>query len=73
MGLMRPQRRGRLLLSNIKITWVKSCIGYPKDQAGTLNALGLRRRGQVVELPDSLVVKGMINKVRHLVKVEVVA
>ncbi len=59
-------------MSTLRITWVKSCIGYPKGQGGTLKALGLRRHGQVVEHPDSLVVKGMINKVRHLVKVEVV-
>jgi len=56
----------------LKITWVKSAIGYPEDQKRTIRALGLRRLQQSVELPDCGPTRGMITKVRHLVKVEAV-
>ena len=52
------------------ITWVKSDIGYSKDQKRTIKALGLRRLNQSVVHDDSATVRGMVNKVRHLVKVE---
>ena len=54
----------------IKVTLVKSSIGYPARQKGTVRALGLRRIGQVVEHSDTPVIRGMIDKVSHLVKVE---
>jgi large subunit ribosomal protein L30 len=54
----------------LRITWVKSTIGYEQDQRGTIRALGLHRRGQVVEQADTLVIRGMIRKVSHLVHVE---
>jgi len=54
----------------LRITWVKSDIGYSEDQKGTIRALGLRRLHQTVEKEDSPVVRGMVHKVRHLVKVE---
>ena len=54
----------------LQITWVKSSIGYPVDQKRTIRALGLRRRGDVVEQPDNAPIRGMVNKVRHLVTVE---
>ena len=57
-------------MSKVRITWVKSSIGYAKDQRRTLEALGLRRLNQVVEHDDSASIRGMINKVRHLVKAE---
>ena len=53
------------------VTWVKSGIGYAEDQKRTLRALGLRRLNQSVTHHDSISIRGMINKVRHLVKVEV--
>ena len=56
--------------SRIKVTWVKSSIGYSARQKNTVRALGLRRLGQTVEHDDSPVIRGMINKVSHLVKVE---
>ena len=59
--------------SNLRITWVKSSIGYSKRQKGTIRALGLRRLGDVVEQSDTPVTRGMINKVSHLVRVEEVA
>ena len=53
------------------VTWVKSGIGYAEDQKRTLKALGLQRLNQSVTHDDSASIRGMINKVRHLVKVEV--
>ncbi len=52
------------------ITWVKSGIGYAEDQRRTLKALGFRRLNQSVTHDDSPSIRGMINKVKHLVKVE---
>ena len=56
----------------LKITWVKSDIGYPKAQKRTLKALGLSRLNQVVEHEDTASIQGMLVKVRHLIKFEVV-
>jgi large subunit ribosomal protein L30 len=49
---------------------VKSVIGTPQDQRATVRSLGLRKIHQHVELPDTPVVRGMILKVRHLVRVD---
>ena len=57
-------------MAKISVTLVKSGIGYKEDQKRTLKALGLRRMNQSVVHDDSAVVRGMINKVRHLVTVE---
>ena len=54
----------------LSITWVKSGIGYSVEQKRTLKALGFRRLNQSVTHDDSGSIRGMINKVRHLVKVE---
>jgi large subunit ribosomal protein L30 len=54
----------------IKITLTRSPIGYSKRQKGTVRALGLRRMNHTVEHDDSPVIRGMIAKVSHLVKVE---
>lgn len=56
--------------NTIRIRQVKSGIGYPKDQRATLVGLGFRRMNQVVELEDTASVRGMINKVSHLLVVE---
>jgi large subunit ribosomal protein L30 len=53
----------------LRITWVKSSIGYPKQQKSTIRALGLRRLGHAVEQQDTPVIRGMINKVGHLIEV----
>ncbi|MDX8384861.1 MAG: 50S ribosomal protein L30 [Ghiorsea sp.] len=53
-----------------KIRQVKSGIGYPKDQNATLRGLGFRRMNRLVELEDTPSVRGMVNKVSHLVRVE---
>ncbi len=57
-------------MSKIRITWIKSAIGYEESQRKTLQTLGFHRLHQNVVLEDSNSVRGMINKVRHLVKVE---
>lgn len=54
----------------LKITLVKSPIGYSVRQKGTVKALGLRKMNQMVEHKDSPVIRGMIAKVSHLLKVE---
>ena len=54
----------------VRVTLVKSPIGYSKRQKGTVRALGLRRMNQTVEHVDSPVLRGMLNKVSHLVEVE---
>jgi large subunit ribosomal protein L30 len=57
-------------VSKIRVTWIKSGIGYEKSQKRTLAALGFHRLNQSVVHEDSSSVRGMINKVRHLIKVE---
>jgi large subunit ribosomal protein L30 len=54
----------------IKITLVKSTIGFDKKQDKVVTGLGLRRIGHSVELPDTPETRGMIHKVRHLVKLD---
>lgn len=57
-------------MTKLRITLVKSGIGYADDQKKTLKALGFKRLNQSVVQEDSPSVRGMIIKVRHLVKVE---
>jgi large subunit ribosomal protein L30 len=57
-------------VTKLRITWVKSGIGYAEVQKRTLKALGFHRLNQSVIHSDSGSIRGMINKVRHLVKVE---
>jgi large subunit ribosomal protein L30 len=57
-------------MSKIRVTWIKSGIGYEERQRKTLATLGFHRLNQSVVFEDSNSVRGMINKVRHLVKVE---
>ena len=66
---MAAERTGRQL----RITWVKSAIGYALTQKRTLRALGLRRLGDVVVKDDNAVTRGMVATVNHLVKVEEVS
>ena len=60
------ERDGKLL----KVTLVKSPIGYNKGQKATVKSLGLRRMGQTVLIGDAPQIRGMITKVSHLVAVE---
>jgi len=57
-------------VTELRITWLKSGIGYKEDQKRTLKGLVFRRLSQSVGQEDTSSVRGMINKVRHLVKVE---
>jgi large subunit ribosomal protein L30 len=52
------------------ITWTKSAIGYSQRQKDTIRSLGLHRLNATVERPDSAEFRGMVDKVRHLVRVE---
>jgi large subunit ribosomal protein L30 len=54
----------------LRITLVRSPIGYRAEQRATVKSLGLRRMHQTVERPDTPIVRGQIFKVQHLVKVE---
>jgi large subunit ribosomal protein L30 len=60
-------------MATLRITYKKSTIGYSQSQKDTVRALGLRKLNQVVEIPDSPSVRGMIFKVKHLLLVEEVA
>ncbi len=57
-------------MAKLRITWVKSGIGYAEDQKKTLKALGFRRLNQSVTHNDCASIRGMLNKVKHLIKVE---
>ena len=57
-------------MNKIRITLIKSGIGYDDTQRNTLKTLGFHRLHQSVVREDSRSLRGMINKVRHLVKVE---
>jgi len=57
-------------MSRLRITLVKSGNGFCEDQKATVRALGLRHLNQSVEQEDNAPVRGMVNKVKHLVKVE---
>ena len=54
----------------IFVTLVRSPIGYTKDQRATARALGLRRLHQTIEHKNTAAIRGMINKIVHLVHVE---
>ena len=54
----------------LRITLVRSTIGRPADQARTVASLGLRKLNATVERPDNASIRGMVTKIRHLVRVE---
>lgn len=56
-------------MAKIKVQQIKSKIGAPIDQKRTLDALGLRKISQIIEVEDTPSIRGMIRKVHHLVKV----
>jgi len=55
-------------VAKLRITWVKSGIGNKENQKRTLAALGFHRLNQSVIHDDSMAIRGMINKVRHLIQ-----
>jgi large subunit ribosomal protein L30 len=54
----------------VRVTWIRSGIGYAEDQKQTLRSMGFTRLNQTVERPDTPQFRGQINKVKHLVRVE---
>jgi large subunit ribosomal protein L30 len=56
--------------ATLRVTQIGSAIRRPKDQAATLRGLGLGKMHRTRELEDTPSVRGMINKIRHLVRVE---
>ncbi|MCI8938793.1 MAG: 50S ribosomal protein L30 [Dorea sp.] len=57
-------------MANLKITLVKSTIGAVPKHKKTVEALGLKKTGRTVVLPDNAATRGMVKQVQHLVKVE---
>ncbi|MBM4406417.1 MAG: 50S ribosomal protein L30 [Chloroflexi bacterium] len=57
-------------MAKLKLTLVKSPIGHQPDQRATVRALGLRKLNATVEHTSTPAVRGMVQKVRHLLKVE---
>jgi large subunit ribosomal protein L30 len=57
-------------MSSLKVTQLKSKNGSDKSQLDTLRSIGVRRIGQTVEVSDTPQMRGMLHKVRHLVKVD---
>jgi large subunit ribosomal protein L30 len=64
-----PIRR-EIIMAKLRIKWVRSAIGHPKDQKATIQALKLRKLQQTVEHEDNPAIRGMVRKVSHLVEVE---
>lgn len=58
------------MAKSIEITLTRSLIGRPQDQRDTVKALGLRKMHQTVVKEDNPAIRGMINKVSHLVTVK---
>ena len=58
------------MADKLKITLVKSTIGAVPKHKKTVEALGLRKLNKTVEMPDNAAVRGMVNQVSYLVKVE---
>ena len=56
--------------NTLKITQVKSRIGYKKKAKATLDAMGIKKMNQTVELPDNPAIRGMIKNIEYLVRVE---
>ncbi len=58
------------MADKLRITLVKSPIGAIPKHRKTVAALGLRKMHKTVEMPDNAAIRGMVQQVRHLVKVE---
>ncbi|NPV27010.1 MAG: 50S ribosomal protein L30 [Firmicutes bacterium] len=58
------------MANKLKITWVKSTIGYPENQRLVIQALGLKKLHHTVVQNDTPEIRGMIRKVEHLVVVQ---
>jgi large subunit ribosomal protein L30 len=60
-------------MAKLRITYSKSAIGYSGEQKDTIRSLGLRKLNSTVVQEDNPVIRGMVFKVRHLVRVEEIA
>lgn len=58
------------MADRLRIKYVKSAIGYSEKQKRTIRALGFHRLNETVEKDDTPVIRGMVNRVRHLLEVE---
>ncbi len=68
--MAKTRKAANAAARKLKITLVRSTIGFDKKQDKVVTGLGLRRLGHTVELADTPETRGMIHKVRHLVTVE---
>jgi large subunit ribosomal protein L30 len=62
--------KGKTAPKKIKVTLLRSAIGFPKNQKQTVLALGLHRLHQTVEHNDNPALRGMLNKVIHLIRID---
>ncbi len=66
---MAAEKKGVKSAGTVKVKWVVSFISCTDDMRATIRGLGFRRMHQIVEREDTPAIRGMIHKVRHLVKV----
>lgn len=66
----KQQRQVPKMAARLKVTQVKSGVGNSQRQRDSLRTLGLKRIGDIIVKDDSLVVRGLVRAVAHLVKVE---
>ncbi len=66
---MTTKKRAGKATGTIKVKMIGSLIGCPEKQRATVRGLGLRRMNQVVERADTPEIRGMVNKVPHLVTI----
>jgi large subunit ribosomal protein L30 len=69
MSKVKAQKSKAAAAKKLKVTLLRSPIGFNKTQGETVTGMGLRRIRHTVELPDTPETRGMIHKVRHLVEV----
>jgi len=62
--------KSKVKIKKLRLTYSKSAIGYTERQKATIKALGFRKLNQTVEHDDTPDIRGMVNKVSHLVTVE---
>jgi len=67
---MTESRKNRALEKTLTLRWVRSAICTPKSHKATVRGLGFRRLGQRVVAEDTPSIRGMVRKVRHLVRIE---
>ncbi len=65
-----PRKKAEAKKIMLRITLVKSAIGYSERHKATVRALGLRKMHQSVVQEDNPTIRGMLSKVNHLVKIE---